>query len=412
MFTRRSLILFIASAGVLFALSVILSGLPTGPVAKGEGVVSSYSPSVVGYEGFYEFLRQTEHPVARGTGDPSELAGIYGTVIVAEPDRDFTDEEPSFLDSNRLLLVLPKYEAYRGLSSDGWAEYVRLLDVDEVLATALAMKLDVQVVRQQGWSEWSLNNIGLTPSGEGDVQLIISDNITPIVAFGERILLGEIAGLESQKIWVLSDPDLLNNHGIFNGENALFITEAVRQLRFWANDDPNVPLVFDEAVHGYQESGGSALGLIFKFPYSVAAALIFVTALLMLFSGVGRFGPPAYKEELLDFGKERLISNSARLLDYSGHQKAVMLRYISMTTNIVARTLHAPSLKGGELLKWLDRVGTSRGIKISCVQVNQAVNGIFGEDKESLERLFTYVKQIYQWKGEMLNGSAANRRDR
>jgi hypothetical protein len=122
----------------------------------------------------------------------------------------------------------------------------------------------------------------------------------------------------------------------------------------------------------------------------------------------------------LDFGKGKLIDNSARLLDYAGHHAALLTRYVRMTVHLAARGLHAPpGLDETALAAWLDRVGKARGTAGSCLDIlnnldrpssGKRRNAAENRDSGRVAGLFASALAIYNWKGEILHGSSATRR--
>jgi hypothetical protein len=232
-----------------------------------------------------------------------------------------------------------------------------------------------------------------------------------IVGGGTGALVGEIVR-DGRKILVLSDPDLLSNRGLGRGDNSLFMLAMIERLRMWNNDDPGAPLVFDERSHGWQEARGSPLRLLlFTFPFSIVTALICCSAILLVLSGAGRFGVPRPYVHTLGFGRANLIDNSARLLDYGGHHEAVLRRYARMTVRAAALALHAPGgLDENEMIGWLDKAGAARGAARPCSAIMRAVTGSGSDGGRDLSKLFECAREIYRWKGEILIGSATDRR--
>jgi len=257
---------------------------------------------------------------------------------------------------------------------------------------------------------WQTNSIGISPTLSGVVQLIQSEEIKPLVGCQDGILLGEIE-ISGRQIWVLSDPDVLSNHGIVRGDNAAFMLTVIDTLRRWNNSDPDALIVFDGVLHGFQEQQASPLALLFGFPFVIVTILTCIAALLLVLSGMSRFGAPLVSKPALDFGKANLIGNGARLLDYAGHHSEVLVRYIGMTLHYVASALRAPD-ENMAASEWLDRVGRSRGVKTSCAnffRIYQDGQKNFKSKPSTpspreLNELFENAKKIYDWKQEILKG--------
>ena len=405
-FSRSALVLLIACATALFALSVLLSAYGEDPVSFGSKFKpGSYSTSAVGYAGFYDTLRRLGRPVTRSVGNTLASTGTRGTLIIAEPELGYTGNSDGIklMSVPRLLIVLPKWQGIQDENRPAWVAGVK--PVPLILAQqTLGLVLDSRsnVFRKEWPEEWRVNDVGFFPSGTGVVQLIRSEEMRPIVGDGEGMLVGEILKSD-RKIWVLSDPDILSNHGIVKGDNALFMLTLVDALRFWKNDDPGAPVVFDETVHGFQKTRISPIKLLFRLPFGVVTILACCTAALLVLAGTSRFGVPRVPKPILDFGKANLIGNSARLLDYAGHHSFVLRRYVGMTIRSVAEVLHAPrNLDEPALAAWLDQIGKTRGVEKSCASIVQTVTYLDTGERRSLHRLFESAWDIHRWKREIL----------
>jgi hypothetical protein len=352
-------------------------------------------------------------------GNALSEAGARGTVIAAAPDMRYVMEALNLMDAQRLLLILPKWTWRKDPDKPEWVEGVEpmpLISVQETLALAAADNL---VYRAKWPKSWPVNEIGYNPSGSGVVQLIRPGRARAVVGDGEGVLVAEIIR-DGAKIWILSDPDVMSNHGIGKGDNAPFMIALVDALRRWENDDPSAPIVFGETVHGFREGENSPFWILFRFPFSIVTILTCCSAALFALSGASRFGKPRAPESHLAFGKAKLIDNSARLLDYGGHHAIVLSRYVRMTIRSVARSLHAPDdLDEPALAEWLDTVGRARGAERSCGDIllgslnSPRLPGDRSEtEEERVSRLFKSAIAINSWKGEILNGPAVRRRNR
>ena len=61
-------------------------------------------------------------------------------------------------------------------------------------------------------------------------QLIESARLNPTIWSGDGILLGWLL-YGDQKIWILSDPDILSNHGLARGDNAVLTMRLIDAMR-------------------------------------------------------------------------------------------------------------------------------------------------------------------------------------
>lgn len=415
-FSRSSILFLIACATALFALSILLHARGKDASSSGSrSLPGTYSVSAIGYAGFYDLMQRLDRPAVRAVRNTLATVGARGTLVVAEPDMRFVTDAESrrLMEAPRLLVVLPKWLGAPDEKRASWisaAEPVPLFAVRQTLGLVATARSDV--FRADWPKKWRTNRVGIAPEGSGIAQLMRSEEMNPIVGDEDGMLVGEIMDGE-RRIWVLSDPDVLANHGIVKGDNAAFMVALVDMLRLSPGGDASAPVVFDETVHGFQAGEASPLQLLFRFPFVVVTLLVCCTAALLLAAGTGRFGAPLVPKPALDFGKESLTRNAAHLLDYAGYHTAVLRRYVNMTIRSAAGALHLPpGLGEAETAERLDRIGRARQVKASCAAIRREASQLEVTKKKELARLFEYAWDIYDWKGELLNGSGTHRRHR
>jgi hypothetical protein len=420
LFSRRVIILFIAAMTTMFALSLIISAneesLRRGHSA-GPGV---YSTSAVGYAGFYNLLKALDMKTLAGERDPLSDAGLRGTLIVAEPAIQLimSDESASsakLTEARRLLLVLPKWNWSQDERKTEWvSEMTPAPQADAEFVLALAV-FGSSVSRQAAPDTWKVNDIGYSPRIDGAAQLVhLTDGMRAVVGDGENALVAEIAE-DDRTVWILSDPDVMSNHGIMKEDNGAFIVSLIEKLSSVGNGDyaGKPAIVFDETVHGYIARDNSILKMMLTLPFAIVTVLLTLSALMLVSAGLPRFGVPIAPAPVLDFGKEQLINNCARLLDYGGHHATVLDRYVRMTINSAARALHAPNgLSGGRLAEWADTIGRSRGVSESCAALLSELSDAFGVRRTDISRLMDIARRARKWKGEILNGPSVHSRHR
>lgn len=432
-----ALFFIIAALVGLVALSFIVNGHGPGgaPDDRPRFSPHSYSTSAIGHAGFYETLRLMGRPVKRGLSDSLVLAGENGTVLLLEPnfnefDGEYGDE--LFFMAPRLLIVLPKWQGSPYPPKPDWVEQLSLnpqgaKNILKLIKDKAGLRYQLSLnpqgaknilnlikgkagLRYQPWPEtWENNEFAYSPTGRGEVQLIVSSDMVPLLGTAGGILLGELSREDEQKIWVLADPDVLSNQGLGLGDNAALMVSVIDQLRMSGNSDPRAPLIIDELIHGLKPVDNSVWAMLFRFPYVIVAILAAVSALMLVLAGAGRFGPPLTPKEELDFGKASLIANSVRFLDFAGHHREILKNYIWVVIRLTARDLHAPRGKGDQaVLDWLDRLGQARGVSSSCSAIVSAVDMAY-KSKKNADQLYKCARDIHRWKGEMLNGPHSSR---
>jgi hypothetical protein len=144
--------------------------------------------------------------------------------------------------------------------------------------------------------------------------------------------------------------------------------------------------------------------LMFRFPFIVATAQGLLAIALLLWATLGRFGAPQSAPPPLSAGREGLLQNMAKLIEFAGHQQVMIRRYVQETVRDVARQLHAPrGLSGDAMIAWLQRVGRARGVEADCGALMRQADQLRQarlRDQSSLVRL---AREIHRWKGEILD---------
>jgi len=413
-FSRATIIMFIAAAAALFALTLIFSASEE-DIVKGDGAGPGVrSASAVGYAGLYDTLRGMDLPVAASTRDPLREAGSRGTLVVAEPMRAFLYDGYDMDDAKRLLLVLPKWEWTRDRDRPSWVSSMRPAAISDAQAALAGITIDGSLVyRENAPEKWTTNEFSFQPRISGVAQMLHpSDGMRTLVGAGDGALVAEISD-EGRTVWILTDPDVMANHGITKGDNAAFMANLLVSLSKTGNENyaGRTPIVFDETIHGFKSESDSLLKMMMSFPFAIVTILTFASAVLFAAAGAGRFGVPEKPRRALDFGKVQLIDNSARLLDYGGHHSVTLGRYARMTILEAARALHAPEgLDGRPLAEWADRVGRSRKVSLSCMSILDSLGHPGTKNGSDIPLLVETARKAHQWKGEILNGSSVHRR--
>jgi len=310
-----------------------------------------YSRSAIGHRGLIGLLREIGEPVLqlRMARDLSEC----GLLVLAEPNElDGRDDRrvASWLDQvPALLLVLPKRSGRADPAAPHWLDKVELLpqaDVDDVLAH-VGTWLDhrppalVRTDVAQGWgSIWN----GPAPTLVEPVQLLDAgdERIRPLVFCDQGVLLGGIGNF-----YVLSDPDLIANHGLPRGDNAALVVSLLRALC------DRGAIVFDETLHGHEiePSIWHAAG---QFPLVLVPAHLLLLVSLTLWLAYGRFGAPLPVPAAIAAGKQFLIDNTAALLRSGGHHGPSLRRYARQRVRAIAEAMQAPrGLADGPCRDWL-----------------------------------------------------------
>lgn len=399
-FSGRLLIGFIVAAVAALVLSFYL--MSRDDYGADRYGASSLSNSAIGYAGIADLMKRLGQPVIVSRSNSVKKAES-GVLIVAEPGffKETETTIAALLRARKVLFILPKWDGMRGNAKGGWIERVRPrspLDIQRLMALVVP---EAKVEKAATIESWPINRIGMAPPRINELQVMKAPVLTPIIASGDQILLGEIRKTGRQ-IWILSDPDVIANHAFGpDGKGAVFAVKMIEALRGGSG-----PIVFDEAIHTLGAPGASAARLLFTFPYSIISLQVALGIALLLWATMGRFGPPESAPETLAAGKAGLVDNVARLMGYAGHERLMVRRYVEAMINDAGRQLHAPKgLHQGELIKWLQRVGEARNVSLDGGTVAARADDLVRvRGVGDMGPYVAVARDIYRWKQEILDG--------
>jgi hypothetical protein len=155
------------------------------------------------------------------------------------------------------------------------------------------------------------------------VQTMSSNQVDPIISDpAGGIVLGK---LKKAQLYILADPDLLNNHGMGDQRQA----KAAIALLDYVNSTGATSILFDVTANGLGRSR-SPLKLAFDPPFLAVTLTLFVAMLLAGWQALVRFGPVRRRERAIAFGKKALVDNSAALIRRAGRETHVGGRYVDL----------------------------------------------------------------------------------
>jgi hypothetical protein len=126
-------------------------------------------------------------------------------------------------------------------------------------------------------------------------------------------------------LYILADPDLLNNHGMADERQA----RAALALLDFLNSTGAESVQFDVTTNGLGRSR-SPLKLAFDAPFLAVTLTIFVAMLLAAWQALVRFGPVQRPERAIALGKAALVDNSAALIRKAGREAHLGRRYVEV----------------------------------------------------------------------------------
>jgi hypothetical protein len=287
---------------------------------------NSFSTSAVGHMAFTELLERRGYSVVRSRADSLAKAS-GGAILRLEPnvnelEQVLAAEDGASFGRGRVMLVLPKRFGLVDPFERDRARRVGLLSTRAAQEIVAVMGLRATVSRPESDPTWRENAFGTEPtlSDPQLLQLDPDDGLDPLVSgpAGTLIAAGFVNG---QLLMVISDPDILSNHGIDDGDNAALAVAALEHILA-----PGSVVVVDETVHGF-EIEKDFWRLAFSPPYVGIALAGAVLLGVMVWRALVRFGSPAMSPRPFGSGKSALIRNTRDLLLFGGYGADGLARY-------------------------------------------------------------------------------------
>jgi hypothetical protein len=364
---------------------------------EGDTRTNAVSRSAVGFAGLVELLRLQGIPVLISRGlDDEEYA--RASLVVLTPGMDNTASE--ILDVTDLepkLLILPKWLAAPDPLQPGWVRNAGLIPKDNIGERLLGTDTPASISQAIGIAPVRLH-MGFdgkeaTPAPIEALQTMSGSKWTAYVTDQQGRTL--LARLEGSETYALSEPDLMNTHGLKDLATARAAASIIEAIR-----GGDGPVVFDLTLSGYRRSP-NALRLAFEPPLLGSTVCALLAALLMAVHAAVRFGAPLEGGRSLALGKQALADNSAALIAMAGREHRIVARYAMAIRRRVARTVGVPlETRDDELNDLLDRLRRRNdSAQPLAALVAEARNA---EDAADALRV---ARKLYRWRRDMLHDS-------
>lgn len=395
-FARAALVALGLVSIISFIGYVVLSAY-AGDLDPGQdGSEHALSRSAVGYAGIVRLMNAVSPGSAHLSRGHDELFGRGLNVVTLEPGQAFTQDD-YYNFGEPILIVAPKWAVLDMRQRRGWVERGR--------ENALLSHFEI-VVWDDGYS-YSATIRQDRPSGADDDDLAVGVDGAPTTVdqlvlvrdpdldfddpsdyvqtalfdldLNRSVLEGPFTGLQTLsgegftpilvdvkgravlarvgygEMFILSDPDLLNNMGVANLSRAGFAVDLLSAL-----SHDNGPVFFDLTKHGFERSR-NMLKLAFEPPFGAATLTAFLAALVLAWRASVRFGPTREEKRAYALGKRALADNSASLIRMAGREHRYGESYADLMRRLAARAVGSPrELHGDALDRFLDRYAAAR----------------------------------------------------
>lgn len=377
---------------VCFAAFVVVLALARGPGAR-DGGAHVLSRSAVGFAGIAELMPTVGTAVivsrsAKLAESPAAAVMVLTPPPGNPPPRGVGELAPADV----VLVVLPKWETKPFGEHPGWVRADGLLEAGTVLR-ALPADVTGRVVRRTGVGVPAL--VASAQFGRAFRAGSI-DRLQVLEGTGLRAVLrdakgGVLLGTDDESLYVLSDPDLLNNQGLATAAGADAAATLLHVLAKRGASEGTV--AFDLSLNGYGRAH-DPLRAMFQPPLLGATVCAAAAAVLVGLVSAVRFGPAQPVGRAFDLGKAALAANSAALITRAGREPRMALPYAALVRGAAVRALRLP------------RDGDARLAEVARQRAPGAepLAGLMAAAESVRDRagLLAVARRLYAWRQEVV----------
>lgn len=415
-FSRAALVILF-TVGALSLLGAVALGWVTDPSKQVESVdTDTFSKSAIGHMALRELIDEAPGVRARVSRYKThEELGWASALLLAEPhlmvngDEELAGKMREMLRASpSTLLVLPKRDGLQDRFEEEWVGavfFVPSYDVQLVLDTAKVNTQPLRTWRPSDEMVWRAAAPALEHTPQmPDVQLMRpAAQLEPLISTDQGVLFARVKSGHAGggELFVLSDPDILANHGLHRGENAALALAILSRVR----GDRAGAIVIDEVLHGLRRIP-TLYEQLLRFPLVLGTIQVALLLLFGVWAGLGRFGPPRRAPVGFAAGKEFFIDHTAELLTLGKHSGYSVERYLWMVLDDLTHQLNAPrNLSRPDRVAWLQSLATARGLEVDLdAMVRRAVIAANG-DRARPRQLVALALDIYRFRKDMIDES-------
>jgi hypothetical protein len=325
-FNARTMLLITVIGALAFIAMLVLGAYAPDLRSGKNGGTHALSNGATGLSGLVRLEEATgRNPVIVRSKDQLQSEDL--TVIT--PDHGWTDlgEILEQRGARATLVVLPKWQTVADPQRPGWVRVSGPLPAMDPART-LAPGTPFGITREKTGGE-PLRTVAPAAPAElrffapRILQTLSNKDMEPLIVNARgAIVLGKI---RNSQMYVLADPDLVNNHGLGDERQA----RAALALLDFVNSTDATSVQFDVIANGLGRSR-SPLKLAFDAPFLAVTLTIFVAMLLAAWQALVRFGPVRRRERAIAFGKAALVDNSAALVRKARREAHLGSRYVEV----------------------------------------------------------------------------------
>lgn len=368
-FASRLMFALVGLGVLAFIVSLVMGAYAPNMRSGKDGGPHALSNAATGFSGIVQLAEAT----GRGPRILRNVKQLYGEELAVVTPANGSVPLGDILKargSRATLIILPKWQAERRRSPSGWVA-VKGVMPELLIENVLAPEFPIEISRRRTERQPLQGRSPLVPSAgllrePAVVQTISGYRLQPLIVDSKGATVLGKAG--RRNIYLLSDPDLLNNHGLASRDGAKAALALLDDLNSTGADG----LLFDVTANGF---GGTRnpLQLLFDPPFLAITLILFAALLLAGWQALTRFGAPALPVRSIAFGKAALVDNSAALVRKAGREPQLGDRYADLVRQRAAGLFHLPAtLSAYEIDEALDRLRPDRPFSKLATAIGEA----------------------------------------
>jgi hypothetical protein len=327
-------------------------------------------------------------------------------LVVLTPQTKVTQEEIDRLGDTAILIVLPKWSAMPSLAHKGWVSDPALVSEKTAQEVLEDIAPEANVDRQRSPAALTLRydaKAAASPGNPGtmltgrieSLQTISAQELTSVVTTADgKTVLALLTESEEPAVYILSDPDLLNNQGIADIANARTGIAILNALR-----TPADPLAFDVTLNGLERTR-SIMRLALEPPLLAATLSFVIIAGMLAWRAAIRSGPAIRKGRAIALGKRTLADNSAALIRLAGRGHTMARRYADMVRTMVAEHIHIARDASETTAAELDRIAQSHKLGATFSQLASDAAAA-----QTPAATLDAARKLHAWTGDMIRAT-------
>jgi len=324
-----------------------------------DGGGHALSKAAPGYAGIVDLVERAGANVdlRRSEEAPTYEEEWRELLVVTPTHRTRADEIAAVIKGHRggpVLIVLPKWQTGRHPQKPGWSGNAFPVAPPPRLLPPTAGKVDKITSEPHASGATAIGTIAgrriSLPLPGLRSQVIVARDFDTLVAFPHGGAL--LAKHRRDNIYILADPDVVNNLAFANRESAKAAAMLIDAVAENAKADG---IAFDLTLNGFG-SGRSLLRFAFVPPFVGITLCLIAAGLLALWQAWMRFGPALKPGRAIPVSKLALIANSADLIRQARRELDGADAFVKSQRSAIARRLHAPAgLDDAATDRWIDR---------------------------------------------------------